>query len=302
MGPDARRREHRRCRSIVVERQHSSWPHDAATRRATRGYGASTSVLVVGDGSASPPPPASYSHRKTLSRDHLDFNHGLLGQAVPIACSRSDDDERVPVKLTLRPLPERFYLRSAEIVAQELLGHLLVRRLGDESLVVRIIETEAYLGEGDRASHAWRGRPTERTRVLFGAGGIAYVYLVYGLHNMLNVVTGDEGDGCAVLIRSGEPMRGKQTMVENRGLSGGLGAGAVAGGPGKLCQALSVGREFNGVGLEAGELRICSGESLLSESIAVGSRIGVDYAGEAAGWPLRFAESGNRHVSRPYPW
>ncbi len=206
------------------------------------------------------------------------------------------------MKLTLCPLPKRFYLRSAEIVARELLGHLLVRQLGDESLVLRIIETEAYLGEGDRASHAWRGRPTERTRVLFRAGGIAYVYLVYGLHNMLNVVTGDEGDGCAVLIRSGEPMRGRQTMVQNRGLSEDAGAGAVAGGPGRLCQALSVGRELNGAGLEEGELRICSGESLPSESIAVGSRIGVDYAGEAAAWPLRFAESGNPHVSRPYPW
>jgi DNA-3-methyladenine glycosylase len=125
---------------------------------------------------------------------------------------------------------------------------------------------------------------------------------VYGLHNMLNVVTGVEGDGCAVLIRAGEPMRGTRTMAENRGLCGDLGAGAVAGGPGKLCQALSVGRELNGVDFGAGELQICRGESLPAKAVAVGPRIGVDYAGEASGWRLRFAEKGNPHVSRPHPW
>jgi DNA-3-methyladenine glycosylase len=171
--------------------------------------------------------------------------------------------------------------------------------MGAEDLIVRIVETEAYLGKGDRASHAWRGQPTKRTEVLFQAGGIAYVYLVYGLHDMFNVVAGVEGDGSAVLVRSGEPVRGERTMVENRGLTGPVVAGDIAGGPGKLCQALAIGRDLNGVRLDRGEILLCRGRPADPASIVSGPRVGVDYAGEAAAWPLRFAESANPHVSRP---
>jgi DNA-3-methyladenine glycosylase len=186
-------------------------------------------------------------------------------------------------------------------VARELLGHLLVHRFEGQDLILRIVETEAYLGLGDRASHAWRGRPTLRTKVLFGPGGIAYVYLVYGLHDMFNVVTGEEGDGSAVLVRSGVPVAGEQRMKENRGLVGRISAGDIAGGPGKLCQALQIDRDLNGTRLDRGELQICRGQSIVPGSVVTGPRVGVDYAGAAAGWPLRYAESGNPHVSRPSP-
>lgn len=194
-----------------------------------------------------------------------------------------------------------FFRRSASDVARELLGHLLVHRVDGEALALRIVETEAYLGLGDRASHAWRGLPTPRTKVLFEPGGIAYVYLVYGLHDMFNVVTGKEGDGSAVLVRSGVPVTGEHRMKENRGLAGRISAGDIAGGPGKLCQALQIDRGLNGARLDRGELQICGGESIVAEGIVTGPRVGVDYAGAAAGWPLRYAESGNPHVSRPFP-
>lgn len=201
-----------------------------------------------------------------------------------------------------RPLPVAFFRRPAERVARELLGQVLVHRIGDVDLAVRIVETEAYLGTGDRASHAWRGEPTARTSVLFEPGGVAYVYLVYGLHDMFNVVTEGAENGSAVLVRAGEPRIGVERMIANRGLEGPVGAGVVAGGPGKLCRAMEITRRLNGSPLDRGELTICRGETLPPHSVAVGARVGVDYAGAAADWPLRFAEKGNPHVSRPHPW
>lgn len=201
-----------------------------------------------------------------------------------------------------RPLPRAFHQRDAETVARELLGRFLVRHDDGHRLALRIVETEAYLGEGDRASHAWRGLPTARTATLFRAGGCAYVYLVYGLHNLFNVVAGPAGEGQAVLVRAGEPVEGGERMAANRGLAWPARAGAVAGGPGKLAQALRIDRRHDGSGLGRGDLAITRGEPVSTASVATGPRVGVDYAGEAASWPLRFAVAGNAHVSRPRPW
>jgi DNA-3-methyladenine glycosylase len=202
----------------------------------------------------------------------------------------------------LRPLPRSFYRRPAETVARELLGRYLVRRLGGERLVVRLVETEAYLGAPDRASHAWNGRRTARNESLYLPGGHAYVYLIYGLHHCLNVVTGERDVGSAVLLRAAEAVTGQLRMKENRGFDRLLRAGELAGGPGKLCQALAVDRQLDGVSLLRGELTVTGGEPLAEERMAAGPRVGIDYAGEAAGWPLRFAETGNPEVSRPRPW
>ncbi len=201
-----------------------------------------------------------------------------------------------------RPLPLSFHRRDAETVARDLLGRFLVRRAGGARLALKIVETEAYLGAGDRASHAWRGVPTARTATLFRPGGCAYVYLVYGLHHLFNVVAGPEGEGMAVLVRAGEPVEGEVAMAANRGLGWPAPAGAVAGGPGRLAQALAIDRRHDGSSLGRGEVTITSGEPVAPSRVAVGPRIGVDYAGEAAAWPLRFAVSGNPHVSRPHPW
>ena len=201
----------------------------------------------------------------------------------------------------LRALPRSFFRRSAETVARDLLGRYVVRRLNGERLVARVVETEAYLGAPDRASHAWNGRRTERNESLYLAGGHAYVYLIYGLHHCLNVVTGEPGVGSAVLLRAAEAVTGGLRMKENRGIDRRLRAGDLAGGPGKLCHALAVDRRQDGVSLLRGELIVASGEPIEEERIAAGPRVGIDYAGEAVDWPLRFAELGNPEVSRPRP-
>lgn len=203
-----------------------------------------------------------------------------------------------------RPLSPSFYRRPAEEVARDLLGRYLVRELEGERLVLRLVETEAYLGAPDRASHAWGGRRTPRTESLYLPGGHAYVYFIYGMHFCLNAVTGEADVGSAVLLRAGEPVEGEERMRENRGWTRVPRPGDLAGGPGKLCQALAVGRELDGVRLDRPPLWIARGTPALSgtggEEVVAGPRIGVDYAGEAAAWPLRFMLQGNRHVSKPW--
>ncbi len=227
----------------------------------------------------------------------------------------------------LSPLPLSFYRRPAEVVAPELLGRYLVRQaagvsggaspsptgrsgsdagLGADAadhqpLILRVVEVEAYLGAPDRASHAWGGRRTARNASLYLAGGHAYVYFIYGMHWCLNAVTGEADAGGAVLLRAGEPVAGEERMRRNRGLPATPRPGDVAGGPGKLCQALGVDRAFDGLRLDRGPLRLTAGEPVAPGQVAAGPRIGVAYAGEAAAWPLRFAVAGNPHVSRPRP-
>jgi DNA-3-methyladenine glycosylase len=200
----------------------------------------------------------------------------------------------------LRPLPRSFYRRSAEVVARDLLGRYLVRDLGGERLVLRLVETEAYLGARDRASHAWNGRRTARTETMYQEGGHAYVYFVYGMHWCLNAVTGPADHAEAVLLRAGEPLAGEARMRRRRGLPGGR-ASELASGPARLCQALGIDRSSNGAALWRGELRLCAGEPAAEAEIAVAPRVGVAYAGDAAKWPLRFALRGNANVSRPRP-
>ena len=198
-----------------------------------------------------------------------------------------------------RPLPVSFYRRPAEAVARDLLGRYLVRELDGARLVLRLVETEAYLGAPDRASHAWGGRRTPRNASLYLPGGHAYVYFIYGMHWCLNAVTGKEDIGSAVLLRAGEPVAGEERMIENRVWARPPRAGDLAGGPGKLCQALAIDRALDGARLDCPPLFITRGDPVPEEDVATGPRIGVDYAGEAAAWPLRFAVRGCGHVSRP---
>lgn len=200
-----------------------------------------------------------------------------------------------------RILPASFYRRDTEEVARDLLGRYLVRRVDGERLVLRLVETEAYLGAPDRASHAWDGRRTDRVESLYLPGGYAYVYLIYGIHHCLNAVTGETDLGSAVLLRAGEPVEGAEVLRRNRGWQDKpVRPGDLAGGPGKLCQALAIDRQLDGIPLmEGDDLTITEGEPVEPSEIAAGPRVGVDYAGEAAQWPLRFGVQGNRHVSRP---
>lgn len=173
-------------------------------------------------------------------------------------------------------LSREFYARPALEVARDLLGRHLVRRIGEESLVGRIIETEAYGGALDSASHASRGL-TPRTAPMFGPPGHAYVYLIYGLHDMLNVVTGPEGEPGAVLLRAMTPVRGEAQMIAHRG---GRRGRVLSDGPGKLAQAMNVSvSELNRYDLCLGErLWLAPGEPVPDVRVTAGPRIGIDYA------------------------
>jgi len=195
------------------------------------------------------------------------------------------------------PLPRAFYARSALCVARELLGCILCRRVEGSILAGRIVETEAYVGAEDQACHARHGR-TARNEVMFGPPGYAYVYFVYGVHDMLNVVCQPPGRPEAVLLRALEPVRGIEPMRERRGVQR---LTALMSGPGKLCQALSVTRRQNGADLCGPDLWIAGGTLAPGERIGQSARIGVDYAGEDAVRPWRFYVEGNPHVSRPAP-
>lgn len=199
-----------------------------------------------------------------------------------------------------KPLTTKFFRRPAEGVATDLLGRYLVRELGGMRRTVRIVETEAYLGARDRASHAWNGRRTKRNASLYLPAGHAYVYFVYGMHHCFNVVTrGADEDGSAVLIRAGEPIAGEPEMITARGLTGRIRSGQIAGGPARLCQALAIDRALDGASLVPPALYLTHGDAVAASEVSTGPRIGIAYAEEAVHWPLRFAVRGNPHVSRP---
>ncbi len=199
-----------------------------------------------------------------------------------------------------RALRADFARRPAQVVARELLGRLIVRTFEDgSSIVARIVETEAYLGAPDRASHAWNGRRTLRNESLYLPGGHWYVYFIYGMHFCLNVVADEADTGGAALIRAAEIIEGADFARANRGLKGPPRPADLGGGPGKLCKALKIDRAFDGRAVSDAHLHLAAGRPVRDAAVATGPRIGVAYAGEAALWPLRFAIAGHPEMSRP---
>lgn len=186
-------------------------------------------------------------------------------------------------------LSQRFFARDAETVARRVLGKHL--RLG--AVVLRITETEAYLGEHDTAAHARFGR-TPRTAPLFGPPGHAYVYLCYGLHWMLNFVTGPKESGAAILIRACEPIAGTSVVQRRRG---GKEGPVLLTGPGKVAAALAVDRRFNDHPLfEPGGLEVLDAPEV--DQILSGPRVGIDFASPAdRAAPLRFAVAGTSWIT-----
>jgi DNA-3-methyladenine glycosylase len=184
----------------------------------------------------------------------------------------------------------QFLNGPAEVVAPRLLGCLLVRELHGERLVGRIVETEAY-DQTDAASHSYHGR-TPRTDVMFGPAGHLYVYFTYGMHYCMNVVCGPEGWGSAVLIRALEPVEGESWMAQNRGGKTGV---EVSNGPAKICQALSITKEWNGHDLRESPLSLQLKAPLAMEAIVQTTRIGIQHAADV---PWRFYVQGNPYVSR----
>ena len=183
---------------------------------------------------------------------------------------------------TQRVSPQ-FYTRAAVEVARDLLGRTLCRRLPDGRVLRgRLVEVEAYDGPRDRASHAFRGR-TARNAPMFERGGIAYVYLVYGMHHCLNVVSGEPGDPAAVLLRAAEAPED----------------GRSASGPGRLTRAFYVDRSLDREPFSGDELWIEAGSSVLDVEVRRTARIGIDYAGAWARRKLRFVIAGHRDLSGP---
>ena len=173
-------------------------------------------------------------------------------------------------------LPVSFYARDAETVARALLGKTLV--FNDKRL--RIAETEAYVGTHDLACHASKGR-TARTEVMFGPPGRAYLYLIYGMYELFNVITGPDGDAQGVLVRAGEPLANVAGKTD---------------GPGKLTRALGLTRDYNRHDLTQAPLIFTEGPA--PKQIVTTTRIGVDYAGVWKDAPLRFYDAESRWVSK----
>ena len=185
-------------------------------------------------------------------------------------------------------LKREFYARPAVEVARDCLGKVLVHG----KTAGRIVETEAYLGVDDRAAHAWRGL-TDRTRVIFGPPGHAYVYFIYGMYECLNFVAEEEGKAGCVLIRAVEPLTGISVMQRRRPAAKRI--EDLASGPGKLTLALGITRMENGADLTRGSLQVRRLHAEAPHEVAVTPRIGITHC---ADWPLRFVVAGSRFVSR----
>ena len=197
----------------------------------------------------------------------------------------------------MRKLPKAFYLQDTVTVARELLGCTLWRRLDSgELLAAQIVETEAYLGANDLASHARRGLRSARNESMYLEGGHAYVYFTYGMHWCLNVVTQEAGLAEAVLLRAASPVRGVEVIRERRPKA--KKDHDLMNGPGKICMALDIDRRLDGESLRGDALWHTARPSATAEDdIAVTPRIGIDNSGDAAAWPLRFFLRGSRYVS-----
>ena len=196
----------------------------------------------------------------------------------------------------MKKLPLSFYLRDDVVqIAKELIGKVLVTNWNGKFTSGRIVETEAYAGEIDKASHASKGM-TPRTKVMYGEGGKAYVYLCYGIHQMFNIVTNKAGTPHAILIRGVEPLEGIDIMLKRTGKK--KFDETIARGPGNVGKAFGFHTSQCGVSLIDDELYILDdGYKVSNSMIATSKRIGVDYAGDHAEWHFRFYLKGNKFVS-----
>lgn len=196
-------------------------------------------------------------------------------------------------------LPRSYYSNQDVLfLAQDLLGKVLFTKINGETTAGIIVETEAYFGVKDKASHAYGGRRTDRTETLYSHGGVSYVYLCYGIHHLFNVVTSVQDDPHAVLVRAIEPLIGKEIMELRRNMS--ASKPSISAGPGSAAKALGIDRTFNKKDLDGHEIWIEDhGISYPQSEIIAGPRIGVAYAQEDALLPWRFFVKGNKYVSKP---
>lgn len=200
-------------------------------------------------------------------------------------------------------LENDFFKRDTVEVAKSLIGKKIIRNISGNFFCAKIVETEAYLGLEDRACHSYGGRITDRNKTLYLPGGHIYVYLIYGMYDLLNIVTRDEDHPEAVLIRGVEPLENLDGISKNR-----FGKAYeklstyqrknLSNGPGKLSMALGINRSLNGKILSKDYLYIGEGEEVSEKDLVITKRIGIDYAGEDANLPLRFCLRDNPYVSK----
>ncbi|NII82918.1 MULTISPECIES: DNA-3-methyladenine glycosylase [unclassified Pedobacter] len=196
-------------------------------------------------------------------------------------------------------LKEEYYLNEDVVsLAKDLLGKVLYTKIDNEISAGIIVETEAYFGIKDKASHAYGGRRTSRTETMYGSGGIAYVYLCYGMHNLFNIVSSKENDPHAVLIRGIEPLIGIDIIEQRRNML--HTKGAISAGPGSAAKALGIDRTFNAKNLTGDEIWIEDHAiRYQNEDVVATPRVGIAYAKEHALLPWRFFVKGNKYVSKP---
>lgn len=194
--------------------------------------------------------------------------------------------------------PEYYLNEDVVALAKDLLGKVLYTNIDGQITAGIIVETEAYFGIKDKASHAYGGRRTNRTETMYSQGGVAYVYLCYGMHNLFNVVSSVKDDPHAVLIRAIEPLIGQAIIEERRNMP--ITKPAISSGPGSAAKALGIDRSFNLKNLSGNEIWIEDHQlHYQDDEIFAGPRVGIAYAKEHALLPWRFFIKGNPYVSKP---
>lgn len=194
-------------------------------------------------------------------------------------------------------LTEDFYIRDDVVqIARELLGKVLFTRINGLITAGKIVETEAYKGASDKACHAFRNRMTKRNSIMFNKGGCAYVYMIYGIHYLFNIVTNEINKPDAVLIRALEPVAGLEVMMKRRGKKN---IERITSGPGSLSKAMGIDLNIYGTSLRSRRIWLEDpGHNLDETGIVASTRIGVDYAGEDANLKWRFFEKNNPWISK----
>lgn len=202
--------------------------------------------------------------------------------------------------MNTKKLPLSFYFRDPVVVARDLLGKYLVRVNKDGISRGIIVETEAYGGKDDRASHVFGNKVTERNKIWFEKGGISYVYMIYGLYHCLGVITGKKSDPGAVLIRALEPIDGIDLMHKRRKVNPSIKNSLykLCSGPSKICQAMDIDKGLYGQQLNGESLFLeNSNEIITDKDIEITPRIGIDYSKEAAFYPWRFYIKNSNFIS-----
>jgi DNA-3-methyladenine glycosylase len=201
----------------------------------------------------------------------------------------------------MKTIDREFYNRDSLIVARELLGKVLVHEINGQRISAKIVESEAYMGIADKAAHSYGGKRTPRVEVMYGGPGFSYVFIVYGMYYCFNIVTREEGNPQAVLIRAAEPIGELDLMAQNRfkktynQLTQSQ-IKSLTNGPGKLCRALLIDKSLNGEDLCGDKLYVEEGDNE-EFNIISSKRVGVDYAEEAKDYLWRFYIEDNKYVS-----